>query len=99
MPRGLTWPNDPETFYSDAKAYRIVFAPGGTKVPITASGPPPACKDLPAEYAYEKAKNDCKDVIAGGALYAGARTPSEPPGLWDCKIADAVATRAILCTW
>ena len=33
MPRGLTWPNDPETYYSDAKAFRVVFAPGGTNVP------------------------------------------------------------------
>lgn len=99
MPRGLTWPNDPETYFSDAKAYRIVFAPGGTNVPITPSGPPPMCQDLPAAYDYAAAKQDCAGALAGGAVFAGARTPAQPPGLWDCSIGDAVATHAVLCRW
>jgi len=77
MPRGLTWPNDPETYYSDAKAYRIVFAPGGTGVPITDSGEIGPCSALPEQYRYEGEKANCSDPINKGAKFAGAR-PSPP---------------------
>src|SRR5262249_57773555 len=50
MPYGLTWPNDPETFVSDAHIFRIIFQPGGTVHPITDAGPIPMCSDLPPIY-------------------------------------------------
>ena len=99
LPRGLTWPNDPETYYSDAKVFRIVFAPGGTTVPITESQEIGACSALPAAYAYEQAKVDCADAIGKDALFAGARLPSTAPGLWDCSVADAGATNGVICSW
>lgn len=77
MPRGLTWPNDPETYYSDAKAYRVVFAPGGTSLPISDSGPIPPCSSLPEAYGYERERANCAGPINAGAVFAGAR-PSLP---------------------
>jgi Thaumatin family len=73
MPRGLTWPNDPETYYSNAKAFRIIFAPGGTNVPITDSSPIPPCSTLPADYRYTQQRQSCKPYIDAGALFGGAR--------------------------
>jgi len=94
MPYGLTWPNDPETFFNDAHAYRVVFAPGGTSVPITPSGPVPNCKDLPASYGYKDADHICRGVA--DRVFAGARLS---PQSWDCRIADGVATLGVLCKW
>jgi hypothetical protein len=37
MRKAYTWPNDPQVYGGDAPLYRIVFAPGGTNVPITPS--------------------------------------------------------------
>ena len=37
LPKAYTWPNDPQVFGGDAPLYRIVFAPGGTNVPVTPS--------------------------------------------------------------
>ncbi len=37
MRKAYTWPNDPQVYGGDAALYRIVFAPGGTSVPITPS--------------------------------------------------------------
>jgi hypothetical protein len=99
MPRGLTWPNDPETYYSDAVAFRITFAPGGTTVPITDSGPIPGCSTMPAEYDYAQALVDCSDEINKGAQFGGARLPSVPPHNWDCNIADGTAVTSTLCRW
>ena len=99
LPRGLTWPNDPETYYSDAKIFRIVFAPGGTSVPVTESAEVAACSTLPAAYQYEQASVDCAAAIGNGALFAGARPPSTAPGVWDCSIGDQVATTGVLCSW
>lgn len=91
MPRGLTWPNDPETYYSNARAYRIVFGPGyfvsaaGTpsRVPITPSEPVGLCSELPAPYGYETAKANCADEIKAGAVFAGAALA---PTNWQCKL-------------
>jgi hypothetical protein len=63
MPYGLTWPNDPETFFSDAHIYRIVFAPGGTSVPITPSGNIPLCSSLPMEYHYDNQKTPVPAIL------------------------------------
>ena len=46
-----------------------------------------------------QAKVDCASSISAGALFAGARTPSTAPGVWDCSVADGVATTGVLCTW
>ncbi|BFU93013.1 MAG: hypothetical protein NTAFB01_42000 [Nitrospira sp.] len=47
LPKAYTWPNDPQVYGGDATAYRIIFAPGGTPVPITPAGDIPMCSDLP----------------------------------------------------
>jgi hypothetical protein len=99
LPRGLSWPNDPETYYSDAKIFRIVFAPGGTSVPITDSQPIAPCSALPPAYEFDEAKVDCATAIGDGALFAGARLPSTAPGVWDCSIGDGIATNGVLCSW
>ena len=106
MPRGLTWPNDPETYFSDAKAYRIVFAPGafaqGSQVPaITPSGPVPLCSELPTAYGYSieyggpnSGSKDCdNEVNKNGAQFAGAvLNPGTGPGqhLWACRLGPGV---------
>ncbi|HEV7731546.1 MAG TPA: thaumatin family protein [Candidatus Binatia bacterium] len=94
MPYGLTWPNDPETLFSDAHAYRIVLAPGGTTIPITPSGPIDACSNLPAAYGYAQAASLCSGVA--DRVYAGARLA---PASWDCRIGDGIATNGVLCRW
>jgi Thaumatin family len=94
MPYGLTWPNDPETFVSDAHAFRIIFAPGGTSIPITPSGPPPLCKDLPAAYDFAKASVDCSAVT--DKVFASA-LPT--PALWACKVVGASIPPGVLCRW
>lgn len=73
MPRGLTWPNDPQTYFSNARAFRVVFAPGGTSAPITPAGPIPLCSSLPPLYAYNAQVKQCAGDIAKGALFAGAK--------------------------
>jgi MYXO-CTERM domain-containing protein len=73
FPGGYTWPNDPQTYVSDARVYRIIFAPGytpGTNPPITDSGPIPACDSLPEAYGYASQSQLCSGVP--GKLFAGA---------------------------
>ena len=103
MPRGLTWPNDPETYYSNARAYRIVFGPGywlsesatpqagtPTPVPITDSEPVGLCSALPAQYGYEANKANCAGEINSGAVFAGAALAPSCSTLKDpaCKVGD-----------
>ncbi|MGH6838770.1 MAG: thaumatin family protein [Methylocella sp.] len=53
MRKAYTWPNDPQVYGGDAPLYRIIFAPGGTTVPITPSvGQIPLCSSLPTIYGY-----------------------------------------------
>jgi hypothetical protein len=94
MPYGLTWPNDPETFSSDAHAFRIIFQPGGTVIPITPSGPPPLCSDLPAAYGYEQAATNCSGVA--DKVFASALPTPEP---WACKVTGASIPPGVLCRW
>lgn len=86
FPGGYTWPNDPQTYVSDARAYRIIFAPGGTTVPITDSGPVPACEGLPETYGYAVQRQICAGVIDGGALFAGAAVAPACEQTEDCPI-------------
>ena len=72
FPGAYTWPNDPQTYSSDARAYRVIFSPGGTTVPITKSAAVQSCSSFPAPYAYKAMRQNCSDEIAQGALFAGA---------------------------
>jgi len=97
MPRGLTWPNDPETYFSNAPRYRIVFGPGyfvsaaaGTAVPISPSGPIPLCSTLPDAYGYDANRANCKGDLDKGAVFAGAALANSCTTLQDpaCKVGD-----------
>lgn len=106
MPRGLTWPNDPETYFSNTRAFRVVFAPGafvqGSQVPpITDSGPIPVCSSLPAGYGFASqyggagsGSQPCdNEVNKNGALFAGALFGADattPGKQWSCNIADGI---------
>jgi hypothetical protein len=106
MPRGLTWPNDPETYFSNARAFRVVFAPGafvpGSLVPtITDSGPIPVCSSLPAIYGFatqyggvNSGKLPCDNSVnKNGAQFAGALAGADattPGKQWACNIADGI---------
>lgn len=106
MPRGLTWPNDPQTYFSNARAFRVVFAPGafvpGAQVPaITDSGPIPVCSSLPAVYGFAtqysgpgSSKLPCDDSVnKNGAQFAGALAGADattPGKQWACNIADGI---------
>jgi hypothetical protein len=95
MPYGLTWPNDPETFSSDAHAFRIVFAPGSTHtIPVTPSGPVPDCSSLPAAYGFAKASMDCSGVP--NKVFSSAVLP---PTLWPCNVVAASIPDGVLCRW
>jgi hypothetical protein len=86
FPGGYTWPNDPQTYSSDARAYRVIFAPGGTSVPITDSGPVPLCDSLPDGYGYAAQAQICSGVIDAGALFAGAAPSPACRSTDDCPI-------------
>jgi hypothetical protein len=94
LPRAYTWPNDPQTYNCDAKIYRVTFAPGGTKVPITDAGPIPACSSLPAAYDFARQGQLCENDRKKGAVFAGAHLS---PGNWQCRIESV--TDGVLCRW
>jgi Thaumatin family len=97
MPYGLTWPNDPEVFSSDAHIFRIIFQPGGTNLPITDAGPPPMCSDLPPAYNYQKALMDCSGVankVFASAVLSTATNPN-----WACNVTNAAIPDGVLCRW
>ena len=111
FPGGYTWPNDPQTYVSDARAYRIIFAPGGLpdNLSITDSGAVPACSSLPADYGdssqYGGSGSGTKPcditVNKNGAKFAGAIYKPDNDHTWACSIANGgpVTTGAILCSW
>ncbi|MBX3027137.1 hypothetical protein KF840_19730 [bacterium] len=86
FPGGYTWPNDPQTYASDARVYRVIFAPGGTTVPITDSGPIPLCSALPESYGYAVQQQICKSEIDAGARFAGAALSPTCETTDDCPI-------------
>jgi hypothetical protein len=90
MPYGLTWPNDPETFFTDAHVLRIILQPGGTHIPITPSGPPPMCSDLPPAYGSP----DTKCPVGNRGVFASA-VPA--PGNWACNVTSASIPDGVLC--
>src|SRR5262249_42807280 len=80
MPYGLTWPNDPETFVSDAHIFRVIFQPGGTNIPITDAGPPPMCSDLPPAYGSP-------DIKCPAGVNRGVFASAVPGGAnWSCVV-------------
>jgi hypothetical protein len=97
MPYGLTWPNDPETFQTDAHAIRIILQPGGTAIPITPAGPIPLCRDLPPIYGYAQAAMLCSNDINQGAVFASARTTAR--GNWSCNVRAGGIPPGVLCRW
>jgi hypothetical protein len=52
FPRAYTWPNDPQTYDCDNRAFRVTISPGGvpSDAPITPAGPIPLCGSLPEQY-------------------------------------------------
>ena len=101
MPRGLTWPNDPQTYFTNATAYRVVFAPGyfvshaaRTAVPVTPSGPVPLCSSLPAQYGFatqyggpNSFNHPCdRSVNLHGAQFAGAILGATANNTWSCDL-------------
>ncbi len=86
FPGGYTWPSDPQTYVSDARAYRVIFAPGGTTVATTDSGSIPSCGSLPEAYGYDWQVKSCSAVINSGALFAGAALSPSCNTTDDCPI-------------
>ena len=89
FPGGYTWPNDPQTYVSDARAYRIIFAPGfipGTSPVITESVPVPDCSSFPDAYGYAAQRKNCSGEINGGAIFAGAALSPACTKSDDCPI-------------
>lgn len=90
-PMAYSWPNDPQTFNTNAKSFRITFAPGGTTVPTTNSTTIPQCSSLPASFSYAANAQLCS--LSKGK-YGGAKQT----GSWDCNI-DTSNTLGVLCKW
>jgi MYXO-CTERM domain-containing protein len=86
FPGGYTWPNDPQTYLSDARAYRIIFAPGfdpNKNARITDSSEIPLCASLPPAYGYDIESQICSGVagkqFAGAALVPACETNDDCP--------------------
>jgi hypothetical protein len=114
MPKAYTWPNDPQVYGADAPAYRVIFAPGGTKVPITPTGLIPLCSDLPKIYGYASqvtVPNPGKDhyakpcdypVYSENAQFAVAKpnATAKAGEAWACMLAPTGAgDEGVICRW
>ncbi len=99
-----SWPNDPEVFGGDAPLYRMIFAPGGTTIPITqAEKGVPLCKDLPSNYNYSSNYDPpnlrpCSaPVDYEGAVFAVAKTGGK---IWACNLDQRGAgNEGVICRW
>jgi hypothetical protein len=100
FPRAYSWPNDPQVYDCDAPLYRVVFAPGGTSVPITpAQNSLPACVHLPKIYGYnEQTLVNCSVPVAAGAQYAIAH-PSGSGQNWGCNLGAGAGDEGVICRW
>jgi hypothetical protein len=97
FPHAYSWPNDPQTYQHDAPLYRIIFAPGGTKVPITDSvAQLPLCGSLPGNYNYNQFKNLCSIDIQNGAVFGIARRNNAP---WSCNLGTGSGNDGVVCRW
>ncbi len=97
---GYTWPNDPEVFDSDSPLYRVIFAPGGTSVPITpAQASIPPCSNLPSNYNYAQNFELCANsVLNEGADFNIAKDKGMS---WSCALGSQSANTnsGVLCRW
>lgn len=97
FPHAYTWPNDPQTYADDAPLYRVIFAPGGTAVPITPSvGALPLCGALPKIYNPAQARTGCSIDIKNGAVFAIARASGQP---WSCNLGNGAGNDGVICRW
>ena len=104
-----TWPNDPEVFSGDATVYRIIFAPEGTKAPITqAENVIPNCSDLPSNYMYSNNRTNCGiPVNSQGAVFgvgvianAGSNPWNSSGHDWPCNLDQRGAgDNGVICRW
>jgi hypothetical protein len=95
FPHAYSWPNDPQVYADDALLYRVIVAPGGTKVSITPTVEGlPLCIDLPKVYDYETAHSICRVDINNGAVRAIARVNQS----WSCVLAGA-GNDGVICRW
>ena len=112
MPKAYTWPNDPQTYGSDAPVYRVIFSPGGTTVPITSAEPIPLCSALPKIYAYSEqyggpgsGSKPCDDPVnKQGAVFAVAHPKLSVNDKklvpWGCFLPDTGAgSEGVICRW
>lgn len=100
MPHAYSWPSDPQSYSSNAPLYRILFAPGGTDVPIPPSvNELPLCSDLPAIYNYSSwglPNGNCSIPINQGAKF-GVALPKPTP--WQCDLGNATGDNGVICRW
>ena len=101
FPRAYSWPNDPQVYDCDAPLYRVVFAPGGTSVPITpAQNSLPACVDLPKTYGYnEQTLVNCSVPIAQERAQYAIAHPSGSGQLWGCNLGAGAGDEGVICKW
>jgi hypothetical protein len=109
FPHAYTWPNDPQVYASDSNLYRVLFAPGDTKVPITpAQDFLPVCVDLPQIYRYSKdlqgnfteTLQNCSINVGNGAQLAIAHPAGSPDRTWACDLPkDGAGDEGVICRW
>lgn len=90
-PMAYSWPNDPQTFDTNANSFRVTFAPGGTSVPITPASTIPTCASLPSSFNYTINSQLC-------SLSKGVFGGAKQTGNWDCNV-DTSNTLGVLCRW
>ncbi len=111
MPKAYTWPNDPQVYGGDASAYRVIFAPGSTKVKVTPTTTIQFCDQLPGAtsknaaddvYDFRTNKTNCGNPLNYGALFAVARPKSLPfpANQWSCDLDPTGAgDDGVICRW
>src|SRR5262245_20579529 len=111
MRKVYTWPNDPQVYGADAPAYRIIFAAGGTNVPITPAGSIPLCgdrSDLPKIYGYDTQYHGANDntgpcgipVNREHAVFAVAKPHATEQNPWACSLTTGGAgDEGVICRW
>lgn len=107
LPKVRVWPSDPQVYGGDATAYRIIFAPGGTSVPITPTGDIPMCSDLPTIYGYKYQYGGPKStgkpcdapVNQGHAVFGVAFPGATAQDPWACDVGAGSGDNGVICRW
>jgi hypothetical protein len=104
MPHAYSWPSDAQSYSFDAPVYRILFAPGGTDVPIAPSVGPklPLCSSLPSIYNYATwglPNGLCSGPINNGAKYGIALPKDAPNPSWQCDLSTETGDNGVICQW